>query len=267
ELGYSKQGAIRTATLHNLGLSVGAINLTPFATVKACSTEILVGVECLKPGQTACTADANGNIGTGNKGKDNFGSNNVGDHNIGELGVHTYIHCKLVVTWRQGSRSLVVLIAEVCLQELQHATSFQAHVAIPNRHKIAAASSTCKEVPAPICKEVASPTSVSHLLCQVLPHPLRPLPAHYRLHPSQPATDLTPSQPATDLTPSQPATDLTPSQPATDLTPSQPATTTISQPTDLTPSQPSTTPTSSQPTTVSPSQPSTAFRTHSHRCV
>lgn len=89
ELGYSKQGAIRTATLHNLGLPIGAINLTPFATVKARSTEILVGVECLKTGQTACTADANGNIGTGNKGKDNFGSNNVGDHNIGELGVHT----------------------------------------------------------------------------------------------------------------------------------------------------------------------------------
>lgn len=91
ELGYSKQGAIRTATLQNLGLSVGAINLTPFATVKACSTEILVGVECLKPGQTACTADANGNIGTGNKGKDNFGSNNVGDHNIGTTNSENYI--------------------------------------------------------------------------------------------------------------------------------------------------------------------------------
>ncbi|KAL6771503.1 hypothetical protein ACKKBG_A26640 [Auxenochlorella protothecoides x Auxenochlorella symbiontica] len=126
ELGYSKQGAIRTATLQNLGLSVGAINLTPFATVKACSTEILVGVECLKPGQTACTADANGNIGTGNKGKDNFGSNNVGDHNIGTTNSENYI-------WANNN-------TEYGLRRND-------------------ATGTRKEVPAPICKEVASPTS------------------------------------------------------------------------------------------------------------
>lgn len=86
EQGYSKQGSVRTATLHSLGLSVDAINMSPLKIVKARSTEILVGVECLKAGQKACTADSRGNIGTGNKGKDNFGRNNVGDHNIGMLG-------------------------------------------------------------------------------------------------------------------------------------------------------------------------------------
>lgn len=85
ELGYSKQGSIRTSTLHILGLSVDAINMSPFTVSTARSTEILVGVECLRAGQMACTADLHGNIGSGNKGKDNFGSNNVGDHNIGEL--------------------------------------------------------------------------------------------------------------------------------------------------------------------------------------
>ncbi|RMZ54332.1 hypothetical protein APUTEX25_001490, partial [Auxenochlorella protothecoides] len=85
EQGYSKQGSVRTTTLKALGLSVHAISLSLLTLVKGGSTEILVGVECLKAWQSACTADSRGNVGTGNKGKDNFGDNNVGDYNIGML--------------------------------------------------------------------------------------------------------------------------------------------------------------------------------------
>lgn len=58
--------------------------MSPFSVIEARSTEIIVGVECLKAGQKACVADKDGNIGTGNRGKNNFGDYNVGYDNIGE---------------------------------------------------------------------------------------------------------------------------------------------------------------------------------------
>lgn len=49
------------------------------------SCEALVAVECLDPGQEACLADDNGNIGNNNIGTGNFGNGNVGYKNVGEL--------------------------------------------------------------------------------------------------------------------------------------------------------------------------------------
>ncbi|RMZ53360.1 hypothetical protein APUTEX25_004848, partial [Auxenochlorella protothecoides] len=54
--GFSKAGSTRTSTLHI-------------------------------PGQKACTADSDGNIGAGNKGKNNFGTKNDGNNNIGNANV------------------------------------------------------------------------------------------------------------------------------------------------------------------------------------
>ncbi|RMZ54856.1 hypothetical protein APUTEX25_000373, partial [Auxenochlorella protothecoides] len=62
---------------------MSAVRISPTELVTPRSTKVIVAVECLKPGQTACTADSNGNIGSGNRGKRNFGTNNVGDDNIG----------------------------------------------------------------------------------------------------------------------------------------------------------------------------------------
>lgn len=83
-MGYAKAGSVRETTLHVLGLSVGAIKMSPFEVINERSTKIMVSVECLKAGQKACTADKNGNIGTGNKGNNNFGDYNDGNNNIGE---------------------------------------------------------------------------------------------------------------------------------------------------------------------------------------
>ncbi|KAL6781557.1 hypothetical protein ACKKBG_A11640 [Auxenochlorella protothecoides x Auxenochlorella symbiontica] len=80
--GFSKAGSVRTSTLNILGLSMSAARISPTELVTPRSTKVIVAVECLKPGQTACTADSNGNIGSGNKGKRNFGTNNVGNDNI-----------------------------------------------------------------------------------------------------------------------------------------------------------------------------------------
>ncbi|KAL6776975.1 hypothetical protein ACKKBF_B40395 [Auxenochlorella protothecoides x Auxenochlorella symbiontica] len=88
-MGFSKAGSVRTSTLDIMGLSLSAVRLTPLGIVTPRSTKILVAVECLKPGQKACTADSNGNIGSGNKGKNNFGTENVGNDNIGNANVGT----------------------------------------------------------------------------------------------------------------------------------------------------------------------------------
>ncbi|KAL6770125.1 hypothetical protein ACKKBG_A33700 [Auxenochlorella protothecoides x Auxenochlorella symbiontica] len=81
--GFSKAGSVRTSTLNILGLSMDAVRMSTAELVTPRSTKVIVAVECLKPGQTACTADSSGNIGSGNRGKRNFGTNNVGDDNIG----------------------------------------------------------------------------------------------------------------------------------------------------------------------------------------
>lgn len=66
-----------------MGLPVSAVSIEPFKVLLPRSTQIILTVECLKPGQTACKADSKGNIGTGNDGKNNFGDYNIGDNNIG----------------------------------------------------------------------------------------------------------------------------------------------------------------------------------------
>ncbi|KAL6770758.1 hypothetical protein ACKKBF_B40670 [Auxenochlorella protothecoides x Auxenochlorella symbiontica] len=81
--GFSKAGSIRTSTLHIMGLSMSAIRVSNLEILSARSTLILTAVECLKPGQKACLADSNGNIGSDNKGKNNFGTKNTGSDNIG----------------------------------------------------------------------------------------------------------------------------------------------------------------------------------------
>ncbi|KAL6775807.1 hypothetical protein ACKKBG_A18565 [Auxenochlorella protothecoides x Auxenochlorella symbiontica] len=85
--GFSKAGSVRTSTLSAVGLSMPAIRVRNLEILKSGATKILVAVECLKPGQKACTADGNGNIGSGNKGKNNFGAKNVGNNNIGNSNV------------------------------------------------------------------------------------------------------------------------------------------------------------------------------------
>ncbi|KAL6771046.1 hypothetical protein ACKKBF_B40760 [Auxenochlorella protothecoides x Auxenochlorella symbiontica] len=80
--GFSKAGSVRTSTLHILGLPMEAVRMSTAELVTPRSTKVIVAVECLKPGQTACKADSSGNIGSGNRGKRNFGTNNVGDDNI-----------------------------------------------------------------------------------------------------------------------------------------------------------------------------------------
>ncbi|KAL6771117.1 hypothetical protein ACKKBF_B33985 [Auxenochlorella protothecoides x Auxenochlorella symbiontica] len=87
--GFAKAGSIRTSTLHIMGLSMSAIRVSNLEILSARSTVILTAVECLKPGQKACLADSNGNIGSGNKGKNNFGTNNVGNDNIGNSNLGT----------------------------------------------------------------------------------------------------------------------------------------------------------------------------------
>ncbi|KFM23368.1 hypothetical protein F751_1064 [Auxenochlorella protothecoides] len=62
---------------------MSTIRVSNFAILSDRSTEILTAVECLKPGQKACSADSDGNIGSGNRGKNNFGTNNIGNSNIG----------------------------------------------------------------------------------------------------------------------------------------------------------------------------------------
>lgn len=81
--GFSKAGSFRDSTLEIMGLSVSAVSIEPFKVLLPRSTQIILTVECLKPGQTACKADSKGNIGTGNDGKNNFGDYNIGDNNIG----------------------------------------------------------------------------------------------------------------------------------------------------------------------------------------
>ncbi|KAL6776071.1 hypothetical protein ACKKBG_A19695 [Auxenochlorella protothecoides x Auxenochlorella symbiontica] len=87
--GFSKAGSVRTSTLSAVGLSMPAIRVRNLEILKSGATLVLTAVECLKPGQKACTADSNGNIGSGNKGKNNFGTKNVGDDNIGSSNVGT----------------------------------------------------------------------------------------------------------------------------------------------------------------------------------
>lgn len=68
-----------------MGVSMSAVRLSSLSILSSRSTEMIVAVECLTAGQTACTADTNGNIGTSNKGKRNFGTRNTGDDNVGEF--------------------------------------------------------------------------------------------------------------------------------------------------------------------------------------
>ncbi|KAL6770200.1 hypothetical protein ACKKBG_A33985 [Auxenochlorella protothecoides x Auxenochlorella symbiontica] len=86
---FAKAGSIRTSTLHIMGLSMSAIRVSNLEILSARSTVILAAVECLKPGQKACLADSNGNIGSGNKGKNNFGTKNVGNDIIGNSNLGT----------------------------------------------------------------------------------------------------------------------------------------------------------------------------------
>ncbi len=81
---FGKAGSTRTSDFHIVGLSMAAIRVSNLEILSARTTEVLTAVECLKPGQKACTADSDGNIGAGNKGKNNFGTKNVGNNNIGE---------------------------------------------------------------------------------------------------------------------------------------------------------------------------------------
>ncbi|RMZ56154.1 hypothetical protein APUTEX25_004578, partial [Auxenochlorella protothecoides] len=81
--GFSKAGGVRTTTLQALGLSMHALHLWPQRVERSGSTAILLAVECLKPGQHACTADDAGNVGFNNKGSNNFGNGNIGSGNIG----------------------------------------------------------------------------------------------------------------------------------------------------------------------------------------
>ncbi|RMZ57705.1 hypothetical protein APUTEX25_001905 [Auxenochlorella protothecoides] len=70
--------------LGSLNLPIAAISLKSLQKCSGASCQALLGVECLRRGEAACSADAMGNIGTGNIGWHNFGSSNVGSRNIGK---------------------------------------------------------------------------------------------------------------------------------------------------------------------------------------
>ncbi|KAL6777141.1 hypothetical protein ACKKBF_B40455 [Auxenochlorella protothecoides x Auxenochlorella symbiontica] len=83
--GYSKAGSVRNTTLDALDLPVSAVQMRPFKVLEARSTDIIVSVECLKTGQTACAADKGGNTGAGKQGKNRFEDSHVGDWTIGNF--------------------------------------------------------------------------------------------------------------------------------------------------------------------------------------
>ena len=82
--GYSKTGSVRNSTLNTLDLPVSAVQMRPFKVLEARSTDIILSVECLKTGQTACATDEDGNTGAGNQGRNNIGEYDVGDWTISE---------------------------------------------------------------------------------------------------------------------------------------------------------------------------------------
>ncbi|KAL6781558.1 hypothetical protein ACKKBG_A11645 [Auxenochlorella protothecoides x Auxenochlorella symbiontica] len=83
--GYSKTGSVRSSTLNTLDLPVSAVQMRPFKVLGARSTDIILSVECLKTGQTACATDEDGNTGAGKQGKNQIEDFHVGDWNIGNL--------------------------------------------------------------------------------------------------------------------------------------------------------------------------------------
>ncbi|KAL6772153.1 hypothetical protein ACKKBG_A29130 [Auxenochlorella protothecoides x Auxenochlorella symbiontica] len=82
--GYSKAGCVRNSTLNTLDLPVSAVQMRPFKVLEARSTDIILSVECLKTGQTACATDEDGNTGAGKQGKNHIEDFHVSDWNIGE---------------------------------------------------------------------------------------------------------------------------------------------------------------------------------------
>ncbi|KFM23898.1 hypothetical protein F751_6866 [Auxenochlorella protothecoides] len=86
--GFIGAGSVRTSSLTATGLSVGVVRLGLLEVDSSPDAEVLVAVECLSAGQSACVADEDGNIGAGNQGRRNFGRNNQGDDNI----VATFTH-------------------------------------------------------------------------------------------------------------------------------------------------------------------------------
>lgn len=82
--GFSAAGTVKAASVQTIGTQLSVITLSNFQKCTTGSCAALIAVECVPKGQKACTADAQGNIGSGNTGKANIGNNNNGHHNIGE---------------------------------------------------------------------------------------------------------------------------------------------------------------------------------------
>ncbi|KFM28145.1 hypothetical protein F751_0960 [Auxenochlorella protothecoides] len=89
-----------------------ALHLWPQRVERSGSTAILLAVECLKPGQHACTADDAGNVGFNNKGSNNFGNGNIGSGNIASgyfLGdINVYKDTYLQYTWVPATKTMTV---------------------------------------------------------------------------------------------------------------------------------------------------------------
>ncbi|KAL6778688.1 hypothetical protein ACKKBF_B40205 [Auxenochlorella protothecoides x Auxenochlorella symbiontica] len=189
--GFSKAGSFRDSTLEIMGLSVSAVSIEPFKVLLPRSTQIILTVECLKPGQTACKADSKGNIGTGNDGKNNFGDYNIGDNNIDTTSSHqattTSLH-QVTTSFHQVATSL----HQATTSPHQVATTTIFQVTTTTIHQVtiscqqAAASPTCCATPTSTLPTSQSPS-----------HQLSPS----QLPPSQPTSCLASSQPTSSQPP------------------------------------------------------------------
>ncbi|KAL6781093.1 hypothetical protein ACKKBG_A09785 [Auxenochlorella protothecoides x Auxenochlorella symbiontica] len=248
--GFSKSGGLRTTTLDTMGVSMSAVRLNSLNILSTRSTEMIVAVECLTAGQTACTADANGNIGTSNKGKRNFGTRNTGDDNVGNNNTGTS-------NWGDNNRGK----GNRCFdkEEPTHPDSRQ-EFATPNLTKtfpapssaipttgVGEASPSIPNAPSTASRcpfSAPKPSSQASASCKSVP----PSPScQAKVPPSQPPASQPSSQPASSQPSSQPAS----SQPSSQPPPSQPS----SQPAA---SQPPSQPAASQPATSTTSTPSSS---------
>eukprot|EP00887_Chlorella_sp_A99_P005700 scaffold1.g5700.t1 len=121
--GFAAAGAVRARTLGDLH-GLAAVDLSSGSVCAHAGCRVLTAVECVRQGQAACAADANGNIGPNNVGKQNFGAGNEGNGNVGNnnhgnnnlgSGCHGDSNIGLAITG-QGMRGAVLAAAEAVVE-------------------------------------------------------------------------------------------------------------------------------------------------------
>ncbi|KAL6781412.1 hypothetical protein ACKKBG_A11055 [Auxenochlorella protothecoides x Auxenochlorella symbiontica] len=187
--GFTGAGSVRTSSLTATGLSVGVVRLGLLEVDSSPDAEVLVAVECLSAGQSACVADEDGNIGAGNQGRRNFGRNNQGDDNIG-LTISSQedatpiceeaaaaIPQKAAATFPQeAAAAFPQEAAAVFPQEAAAAIPQEAAAAIPQE----AAAAVSQEAAAAVSQEAAAASPSAHAVtsssdCSVAPPSVHPV--------------------------------------------------------------------------------------------